>query len=110
MFEASVHAVGRGAAAVVEEVPDTGPNLPRPAPSERGEKKGEYERYRNGLHQPVKCSLFVYRVAMYHEARFGWKNDWRSQIGVGSLGKLVPPAGFEPTAPGLGILCSIHLS
>jgi integrase len=23
---------------------------------------------------------------------------------------LVPPAGFEPTAPGLGILCSIHLS
>jgi len=25
-------------------------------------------------------------------------------------GELVPPAGFEPTAPGLGILCSIHLS
>jgi hypothetical protein len=24
--------------------------------------------------------------------------------------ELVPPAGFEPTAPGLGILCSIHLS
>jgi integrase len=23
---------------------------------------------------------------------------------------LAPPAGFEPTAPGLGILCSIHLS
>ncbi len=23
---------------------------------------------------------------------------------------LVPPEGFEPTAPGLGILCSIHLS
>ncbi len=23
---------------------------------------------------------------------------------------MVPPAGFEPTAPGLGILCSIHLS
>jgi hypothetical protein len=25
-------------------------------------------------------------------------------------GNLAPPAGFEPTAPGLGILCSIHLS
>jgi hypothetical protein len=25
-------------------------------------------------------------------------------------GFLAPPAGFEPTAPGLGILCSIHLS
>ena len=24
--------------------------------------------------------------------------------------RLVPPAGLEPTAPGLGILCSIHLS
>jgi Phage integrase family len=23
---------------------------------------------------------------------------------------MAPPAGFEPTAPGLGILCSIHLS
>ena len=40
---------------------------------------------------------------MYHKAGFGWKN------GAGG-GKLVPPAGFEPTAPGLGILCSIHLS
>jgi hypothetical protein len=46
---------------------------------------------------------------MYHEARFGWKNDQR--VKSDSLfGKLVPPAGFEPTAPGLGILCSIHLS
>ena len=27
-----------------------------------------------------------------------------------SAENLVPPAGFEPTAPGLGILCSIHLS
>src|ERR1700722_17911945 len=31
------------------------------------------------------------------------------QNGVGGR-NLVPPAGFEPTAPGLGILCSIHLS
>jgi hypothetical protein len=23
---------------------------------------------------------------------------------------VAPPAGLEPTAPGLGILCSIHLS
>ena len=32
------------------------------------------------------------------------------EIPVDSAENLAPPAGFEPTAPGLGILCSIHLS
>ena len=34
-------------------------------------------------------------------------NHRSKQYGVKSL---VPPAGFEPAAPGLGILCSIQLS
>ena len=32
------------------------------------------------------------------------------EIAIDSAENLVPPEGFEPTAPGLGILCSIHLS
>jgi hypothetical protein len=32
------------------------------------------------------------------------------EAGTYMWGKLVIPAGFEPTTPGLGILCSILLS
>ncbi len=34
----------------------------------------------------------------------------RADLGFKALKKLVFPAGFEPTAPRLGIWCSIRLS
>ena len=36
--------------------------------------------------------------------------NWKKQRNRSALRSLASPAGFEPTAPGLGILCSILLS
>ncbi len=64
----------------------------------------------------------VHRLSRTLAGNFGHFLDTLDRSG-GAVGKgqdaevlefareiMVPPAGFEPTAPGLGILCSIHLS
>ena len=63
----------------------------------------------NSALAPVPFSVTL-PVDGYHQAGFGWKNEQSVARTAPGGQKLVPPAGFEPTAPGLGILCSIHLS
>ena len=109
LLDASVQAADRGAAVVVvERVPVIGLTRRVAHAANDATKNREYRQYANGVHQPVACTLFVYRPpCIMKSVSAGRTID--VQNGAGER-KLVPPAGFEPTAPGLGILCSIHLS
>jgi hypothetical protein len=110
IFEASLHAVGRPAVATdVKEVLASGAvRCVEHALSSVMKSASIGARRMLNIIVGSRPS-FRLLAGVYHEVRLGWKNARGSETQRGSR-KMVPPAGFEPTAPGLGILCSIHLS